>query len=72
MEEMDIEQVVQYLNTAEGMKDRNEFAHGWNLGRAMEYVEQNAMDYDWFIEELRGRGLDTGIVPEPKIDVGHG
>ena len=69
----DTQYVEKWLNSAELHHGRsNAFAEGFALGRALEHVEQNAMDYEWFTEELRGRGLDTGIVPVPKIEVNRG
>lgn len=70
----DHEVVCAYLDNAEMLKDRgdNEFGHGYWIGRALSHSEQNAIDPAWLVRQMDKRGLDSALVPVPKIEAARG
>lgn len=66
----DVDQAVveEYLDNALIHADKNEWAEGYWIGRAVQHAHQNAVDYDWVVEQFTARGLDAAVVAVPKGD----
>ena len=65
--ETDEQQIVHYLDNAIlHQLGENEWAEGYWIGRAVEYASQNALDYNWLVEQWSERGLDAAVIAVPK------
>lgn len=65
--DIDQEVIVMYLDNAEMHKAANNgWGEGYWMGRAVEHVNQNAVDRGWFAHECLLRGLDTELLARLK------